>query len=114
MEIAIGFVIVILIFLFMTLLSWLFSGTRTWVSADRVDRLIYQVRGLEEIVKKTIDKKHPFYRALTGKMRKEFLWRVYHFKTTTDFMVKFEGNRSEIASTIAFTAAQSQLHSRTA
>lgn len=109
MEIAIGFVVVIFIFLFMALLSWLFSGTRPLVSADRLDRLIYQVRGLEEIVRKTIDEKHPFYRALTGRMRKEFLWRVYYFKATTDFIIKFEGDRSEIASTIAFTAAQVSL-----
>jgi len=110
MEIAIGFVCVIFIFLVITLTSWLFStGARTGWSADRFNRLIYRIRGLEEIVKKTIDKQHPFYLALDDKMRKEFLWRVYYFKTTTDFVIRFEGNRSEIASTIAFTAAQVSL-----
>ena len=110
MEIVIGSVVVVFIFLFMALFSWLFSpGTQTWFSADRVDRFIYQAKGLEAIVRKTIDEKHPFYTALSNSQRKEFLWRVYYFKSTTEFIIKFQGNPSEIASTIAFTAAQVSL-----
>lgn len=69
-------------------------------------RTLYNINGREQFVSQNIDQQHPFYQTLNAKQRKEFLWRLYHFIDTTDFVIKFKGDEARIKTTIAFTAVQ--------
>jgi Mlc titration factor MtfA (ptsG expression regulator) len=63
--------------------------------------------GKEELkVRKAINQKHPFFISLNKKEQEQFLWRLYYFLNTTEFVIKFQSNHQKIQTTISFVAAQ--------
>lgn len=110
MIVSIGFLLLLFVVILLILALWVIATPALqslyFEGTIRFQRLLYQVRSQEQLITHTIDQQHPFYQALDPLQRKEFLWRVYYFADTTDFVIKFDGDEQKIKITIAFTAAQ--------
>ena len=110
MTISIGFLVLVLAVIFLILIALVIATPALeglyFNSSLGFQRLLYKLNSREQAIKQSINHRHPFFQALNAQQRKEFLWRIYHFLDTTEFAIKFNGNETEIKTTIAFTAAQ--------
>jgi Mlc titration factor MtfA (ptsG expression regulator) len=73
---------------------------------QRLKKIRYKFGGHEQIIKRNINQNHSFYLSLDQAQKKEFIWRIYYFLNTTDFVIKFQGDKTKIKMTISFVAAQ--------
>lgn len=109
-ELLLFFVLFIIVFTFG--MSVVTSPVLALLYLDRTHRLqklMYRIGDHESETENSIDRYHPFYLALGAAQKKEFLWRVYYFIKTTDFVIKFKTDRTKVKMTIAFAAAQISL-----
>lgn len=66
----------------------------------------YRLGFQEQIIKRSINQNHPFYKSLDEEQKKRFLWRIFYFLNTTEFVIKFNGDHNKIKTSISFVAAQ--------
>jgi Mlc titration factor MtfA (ptsG expression regulator) len=103
--------------LFITIVSIALLFIRLYVSArikqsiptgsgNGVLKFRYWLRNHEARTKRKINQRNSFYTSLNQKQRREFIWRIFYFLNTTEFVIKFPGDAEKIKMTISYVAAQ--------